>query len=152
MSNNNRVIWADQVKAFAIWTMVLGHVGLQNQNIMDLIFIFHVPVFFIISGYFDKGIDISKAVAIAFIGILVKWLYSILQAASFPDYWNSTIAQSYQLSQTAWLILRWHQENIRASIDALGQLVRESDIGRYLLGMAPLQIPEPVLIRLVTSA
>lgn len=105
MSNNNRVIWADQVKAFAIWTMVLGHVGLQNQNIMDLIFIFHVPVFFIISGYFDKGIDISKAVVVKnFKSLLIPYFFFSIMAFSYcwispylhPElYYNGTLFQTF---------------------------------------------------------
>lgn len=105
MSSNNRVIWADQIKAFAIWTMVIGHVGLQNQSIMDLIFIFHVPVFFIISGYFDKGKDICKAIVVKnFKSLLIPYFFFSIIAFSYcwvspylhPElYYNGTIYQTF---------------------------------------------------------
>lgn len=50
-----RIIWADYVKAFTIWLMVLGHSSLNNDALMNFITSFHVPVFFLISGYFEKG-------------------------------------------------------------------------------------------------
>lgn len=51
----NRIIWADYVKAFTIWLMVLGHSSLHNAPMMNYITSFHVPVFFLISGFFEKG-------------------------------------------------------------------------------------------------
>ena len=51
----NRENWADYVKALAIWMMVFAHANLSNESISDFIGTFHMPVFFLISGYFDKG-------------------------------------------------------------------------------------------------
>ena len=60
--NNNHVIvfmerifWADHVKAFAIWLMVLCHFGMQNEYWETVIYSFHMPIFFFLSGYFEKG-------------------------------------------------------------------------------------------------
>lgn len=53
--------WADYVKAFAIWMMVFCHANLSNPTIQSFIHIFHMPVFFLISGYFDKGQPLSFA-------------------------------------------------------------------------------------------
>ena len=48
--------WADYVKAFAIFSMIICHagVGLKNPNLCMFIYSFHMPVFFLISGYFEK--------------------------------------------------------------------------------------------------
>lgn len=55
--------WADITKGLAIWMMVFCHANLSNQSLTEFICIFHMPVFFLISGYFDKGDPISvKAV------------------------------------------------------------------------------------------
>ncbi|MBR3645128.1 MAG: acyltransferase family protein [Lachnospiraceae bacterium] len=48
--NEKRVEWIDFVKAFAIYFMVLAHTGV-TKNVNVLIHAFHMPVFFILSGY-----------------------------------------------------------------------------------------------------
>lgn len=47
-----REIWADNVKAIGIFLMVLGHNALASDEIFDFIYSFHMPLFFILSGYF----------------------------------------------------------------------------------------------------
>lgn len=37
--------------------MVLGHSSLHNESLMNFITAFHVPVFFLISGFFEKGVE-----------------------------------------------------------------------------------------------
>lgn len=59
MAGSKRLLWADYTKAFAIWLMVLGHSNLQSEGLVQFIYIFHMPVFFLISGYFDKGTPFS---------------------------------------------------------------------------------------------
>lgn len=59
MTENNRLLWADYTKAFAIWLVVLGHSNLELEGLVQFICIFHMPVFFLISGYFDKGVTFS---------------------------------------------------------------------------------------------
>lgn len=59
MSNINfesRENWADYVKAIAIFSMVLCHanVGAQKPGLLVFIYTFHMPIFFLISGYFDR--------------------------------------------------------------------------------------------------
>lgn len=51
----NRIMWADQAKALAIALVAFGHYGMQHSEIIRFIYIFHVPVFFFISGYFDNA-------------------------------------------------------------------------------------------------
>jgi len=62
--SKNRIKWIDALKGFAILTVVIGHVadGYLNSNIFEshnnllyiifnVIYSFHMPLFFIISGY-----------------------------------------------------------------------------------------------------
>lgn len=56
---NTRILWADQAKALAIWLMVICHFGLPYPDIVNFIYIFHMPLFFFISGYFDKGTSLN---------------------------------------------------------------------------------------------
>lgn len=46
---NKRIEWLDISKFIAITIMVLGHLGLP-KSISHLIHIFHMPIFFMISG------------------------------------------------------------------------------------------------------
>lgn len=48
--NNSRVKYIDIAKGIAIICIILGHLGINAIN--RLVFTFHVPIFFIITGYF----------------------------------------------------------------------------------------------------
>lgn len=58
-SLESRENWADYAKAITIFTMVLCHanVGAQNPDLRTFIYAFHMPLFFLISGYFDRVKD-----------------------------------------------------------------------------------------------
>ena len=45
--------WIDWAKALLIWLMVLGHAGLSGYS-REFVYAFHMPAFFIISGYLYK--------------------------------------------------------------------------------------------------
>lgn len=56
--NSNRIYYLDYLKAFAIFTVILGH-SIQNfkgsalmGSLYNFIYSFHMPLFMIISGYF----------------------------------------------------------------------------------------------------
>lgn len=49
-----RILWIDYTKAFLIYLVVLGHASLQSSVLLNFIYSFHVPAFFVISGYLDK--------------------------------------------------------------------------------------------------
>lgn len=55
MINNsiNRKFWLDSVKVFGITLVVFGHFtpDYKNDFLCQLIYSFHMPLFFIISGY-----------------------------------------------------------------------------------------------------
>jgi len=59
MGTENRLVWADYMKAIAITLMVLGHANFEN-DCKEVIYLFHMPVFFMLSGYFDKGEIINR--------------------------------------------------------------------------------------------
>ncbi|MBF0714000.1 acyltransferase [Gemella sp. GH3] len=69
----NRIDWIDLGKGFSIFLVVLGHVvlGLYESNkfleynnllwvSVQVIYIFHIPVFFALSGYFFKPLNSFK--------------------------------------------------------------------------------------------
>lgn len=50
MNPNNRLPEFDIAKGIAILCVILGHLG--NNTINRVVFVFHMPIFFLISGYF----------------------------------------------------------------------------------------------------
>lgn len=44
----------DILKCFAIWLMVLGHSNFNSEPAITMIYAFHMPIFFFISGFFFK--------------------------------------------------------------------------------------------------
>lgn len=59
---NKRTGWIDICKALAIYCMVLGHTGTSRQ-ISTVIHVFHMPVFFVLSGYCFNEIKNSNMLA-----------------------------------------------------------------------------------------
>ena len=58
----NRIAYWDNLKAFLIFTVVLGHFlidvkfeGKVINSLFDYIYIFHMPAFVLVSGYFSKS-------------------------------------------------------------------------------------------------
>ena len=48
-----RIQWIDIAKGIGIILVIIGHVSI-NANINDFIYSFHMPLFFIISGFLYK--------------------------------------------------------------------------------------------------
>lgn len=55
LHGNTRIEWIDWAKTIGIFLMVLGHGGLVDKGCVQLIFSFHMPLFFIISGMLYKN-------------------------------------------------------------------------------------------------
>ncbi|WP_353884815.1 acyltransferase family protein [uncultured Prevotella sp.] len=56
-----RIGWVDYVKVFGIFCVLLGHNNLANEHITQYIFSFHIPLFFLLSGYLYKQTDFKSA-------------------------------------------------------------------------------------------
>ena len=69
-------------KAIGIILMVTCHAGIPNAHIIDLIYVFHMPLFFFCSGYFFKEIsqwnNLQQFVSRRFSGLYIPYLkYSL---------------------------------------------------------------------------
>lgn len=53
MQQNKRIVWVDIAKGIGILLVLIGHIS-QNPYISSFIYCFHMPLFFIISGYLYK--------------------------------------------------------------------------------------------------
>lgn len=108
--DRGRLDWPDVAKGICIISVILGHLGIDFIN--RIVFMYHLPVFFLLAGYFlkkrpDGEFVASKAkrllipyfvtcVAICLIGVLrtggskkdafVSWIYASLYGAG--DSWD----------------------------------------------------------------
>ncbi len=68
-----RLRYVDIAKGIAIICIILGHLG--NVNINRFIFTFHVPIFFLITGYFiNKKRSIKEFVYVKFRALIVPYI------------------------------------------------------------------------------
>ena len=59
MKNDNRLDWVDTSKAIGIIFVVWGHTALINTQIINYIYTFHMPLFFLLSGLLIKDNTMS---------------------------------------------------------------------------------------------
>lgn len=69
-ANNKRVVWIDYAKASCILLMVLCHAGLTGIT-AQVIYQFHMPAFFIISGLLYKNRGVMRELKSFIIPIVV---------------------------------------------------------------------------------
>jgi fucose 4-O-acetylase-like acetyltransferase len=56
-----RSLWVDFAKVIGIWLVILGHMHIPGDFI-KIIYSFHMPLFFFISGYLEKDKDIKSVI------------------------------------------------------------------------------------------
>lgn len=104
--NKRKINWIENLRALAILSVVLGHISNPTQS---FIFTWHMPLFFIISGFF---IDVSKGEAEFFISTFKRLipLYFIAMLAGFvAEYSKNIILDRDQISLVSrvWLASIW---------------------------------------------
>ncbi|MGX9367341.1 acyltransferase family protein [Desulfoplanes sp. PS50] len=74
-----RIVWLDYTKAFGIFLVVYGHSLATSSYVDKWIYSFHMPLFFLISGYLTK----EKYLQRKFVPFIVKNLKALLPAYCF---------------------------------------------------------------------
>lgn len=77
---NDRIGWIDTLKGIAIMFVVLGHnpITSTHAKMYNVIFSFHIPLFFFISGYlFNPHIDFHDLMRRRFNSIVKPYLFTI---------------------------------------------------------------------------
>ncbi len=105
---NKRIYKYDNIKAILIFLVVLGHLLISFTHdtcntakiLTAFIYSFHMPLFFIISGYFSKR-DINKEAIIKLILIFLIMNISF----SIYDYLLSGTFELFKLKYASWYIL-----------------------------------------------
>lgn len=88
----SRDLQIDITKGIAIVLMIIGHCSLFGGTIRYLIFSFHMPLFFIFSGYFFRDKSIVEVVKTGF-DRLVKpyFIYAILTEVFYRLFWRKSV-------------------------------------------------------------
>ncbi len=71
---SHRIDWIDMLKGLGIILVVFGHTAHAKDTIRILIYSFHMPMFFIISGYLFKTKDKYKNFLKKFMTLLLPYL------------------------------------------------------------------------------
>ncbi len=73
-----RIDYFDIAKGIGIILMILGHMSLQNRYLKNFIYSFHMPLFFIISGYFFKERDNKQCLKTIFKKLIIPYILTCL--------------------------------------------------------------------------
>ena len=87
--NENRVQYIDVAKGIAMICIILGHLG--DANINRVVFTFHVPIFFFITGYFTNSErNITEFVKNKLMTLIVPYIVTCLLIVILGtiDGWN----------------------------------------------------------------
>lgn len=81
----NRIGWVDWSKAIGILFVVMGHSDYSNPDIVPMIYMIHMPLFFVVSGYlFNTDKSVKQITQKNIRGLIIPYiLYNMLFAA----YW-----------------------------------------------------------------
>lgn len=78
----NRINYFDIAKGIGMLCVILGHLSLSAINMV--VFTFHMPLFFIISGYFMKKQDTRLVIHKKFRQLLIPYFLTCLAIAGYP--------------------------------------------------------------------
>jgi fucose 4-O-acetylase-like acetyltransferase len=81
----HRTLWIDFAKVIGIWLVIFGHMKLP-VNLTNVIYSFHMPLFFFISGYLEKNRSIKENFLNSIKTLIVPYvlLYSLYYLWWFP--------------------------------------------------------------------
>lgn len=73
---SSRQDWADAAKGICIISVILGHLGLSHIN--SVVFTYHLPVFFVLAGYFLHKRTDKECVAIKGRSLLIPYIFTCI--------------------------------------------------------------------------
>jgi fucose 4-O-acetylase-like acetyltransferase len=82
---NDRILWIDFAKVAGIWLVALGHMPI-DAYLLIIIYSFHIPLFFFLSGYLEKDKKIWESLIIGVKTLIIPYviLYALNYLWSFP--------------------------------------------------------------------
>lgn len=96
---SSRIYWIDALRFIAMFLVYIGHLGQSAGRIYGFVFLFHVPLFFFISGMFYKNSGtLSENAKTGFNKLIVPYfLYSVLSLAVYVLFLQKDVSQVYPL-------------------------------------------------------
>jgi fucose 4-O-acetylase-like acetyltransferase len=84
-SQQHRLLWIDFAKTIGIWLVVFGHIKIP-ENFTNVIYSFHMPLFFFISGYLERDRTIKETFRNGLKTIIIPYviLYGLFYLWWFP--------------------------------------------------------------------
>lgn len=109
----NRITYIDLIKGFAIFLVVWGHID-TIQPIKSVIYSFHMPLFFILSGFFmnfQKGarVNVKKLLRNLIIPYFATGLF-IRICTLIIDYYNGNALDYKDLLSLPLVLWKWDNE------------------------------------------
>lgn len=80
--SKQRIEWIDTLKFLGIFAIYLGHLGNSAGNLHSFVFRYHVPLFFFVSGCFNKKVELNK---------YIDYVKDIFKRYMYPYYLFSLI-------------------------------------------------------------
>jgi acyltransferase len=71
----SRLVWVDYAKVFGIYLVVFGHLPLRDNGLNQYLTTFRMPLFFMLSGYFETSGSVRNTAATGFKRLL--WPYAV---------------------------------------------------------------------------
>lgn len=110
-STSLRQSWADKAKALGMLLVIIGHSQFVNEPLLRFIYGFHMPLFFLISGYFGRvkegetfGAFVNKnawQLLVPYMGFyLLTMPFGMFPLWSHPDY------HPHDMESWKWFIIR----------------------------------------------
>ena len=81
MVKKERIAWIDIVKLLGIIAIFCGHLGTGTGNLYDFVFLYHVPLFFFVSGIFAvrlESLSFKEALKKRFEQIIVPYIFFVM--------------------------------------------------------------------------
>lgn len=89
MIKDKRIYWVDYSRFIGVFLVILGHIPFRDVDVNNYIYSFHLPLFFIISGYLEKGVIIplkdsikkdAQSLLIPYVSFyIIAYLWMIIQ-------------------------------------------------------------------------
>ena len=69
--NKKRINWIDWAKVIGIWLVILGHAPAKGHI---FIYMFHMPLFFMLSGFLYKRTNFKSEIKKSFRSLIIPYL------------------------------------------------------------------------------
>lgn len=101
MGSQERYKWVDTLKFFGIFAIYLGHCTENGGKLYPFVFIYHVPLFFFVAGFFANN-DKDKSIVFYFkkkvIQLMIPYaVFSLISIVSFSIALNSSGKQILEM-------------------------------------------------------